>query len=345
MIPTLLEAAIKADLGSFTSHPLQGGSSANNSIAYTLRLTSESDRSYVLKIPQNAYAVSASDRERANLPRLQEYISTSSASEAALAVPTLALSEPLPLNSLLTRTIPGIDGAQAWNRSTTTEERLSLARAYGRTARWVHSFDPSSDLLPGPLRTGPISSAKDWLDIYAKAEDARLAPKLADKSPMSEKEPIAKACLAAMTGALEQPELWIGGRGDLCFVHGDFTLPNVMVSRSRGDGGWKEVGIVDWGDCGIADRRYDLRMGVWSIRYNCLLAGEDNEGAKREYVRAFLEAYGVAWVREDWEKSIRVLGTKGKVVGGVKCWEAWGAAYHVWGLLGVDDEEYSIDSL
>jgi kanamycin kinase len=60
-------------------------------------------------------------------------------------------------------------------------------------------------------------------------------------------------------------------------VHGDFCLPNVLVT----DG--VLTGLIDVGQTGLGDSRVDLAAGVWSLQYNF---GPGN-------ARDFLDAYGV----------------------------------------------------
>jgi kanamycin kinase len=59
-------------------------------------------------------------------------------------------------------------------------------------------------------------------------------------------------------------------------VHGDYCLPNVLVT----DGGLS--GLVDVGGAGLGDPRQDLAAGVWTLQYNF------GPGHARE----FLDAYG-----------------------------------------------------
>jgi aminoglycoside phosphotransferase len=59
-------------------------------------------------------------------------------------------------------------------------------------------------------------------------------------------------------------------------VHGDYCLPNVLVT----DG--VLTGLIDVGQTGLGDPRVDLAAGVWSLQYNF------GPGQGRE----FLEGYG-----------------------------------------------------
>lgn len=71
-------------------------------------------------------------------------------------------------------------------------------------------------------------------------------------------------------GAPPEPE-------DLVVTHGDYCVPNVIIRD------WRVAGYVDLGALGVADRWYDLAVGVWSVKRNMGPGWED----------AFLEAYGV----------------------------------------------------
>jgi aminoglycoside phosphotransferase len=61
-------------------------------------------------------------------------------------------------------------------------------------------------------------------------------------------------------------------------VHGDYCLPNVLVS------GGVLTGLIDVGRTGLGDPRVDLAAGVWSLQYNF------GPGQARD----FLDAYGAA---------------------------------------------------
>ncbi|MGA8922952.1 MAG: phosphotransferase, partial [Candidatus Dormiibacterota bacterium] len=67
----------------------------------------------------------------------------------------------------------------------------------------------------------------------------------------------------------------VGKRGNV-LIHGDYCLPNVLVSSGR------LSGIVDVGRSGLGRPDDDLAAGVWTLQYNFGLG----------FARVFLEAYG-----------------------------------------------------
>ncbi|MEW9033711.1 MAG: APH(3') family aminoglycoside O-phosphotransferase, partial [Planifilum fimeticola] len=71
---------------------------------------------------------------------------------------------------------------------------------------------------------------------------------------------------------------------DMVFTHGDYCLPNVILSDSG------VSGFIDWGRGGVADRYRDLGIAARSITNNL---GE-------EYIPYFFEFYGLK--RVDWQK-------------------------------------------
>lgn len=76
--------------------------------------------------------------------------------------------------------------------------------------------------------------------------------------------------LTQLTGLQPQHE-------DLVVCHGDYCLPNVLVSNGR------VSGYVDLGKLGVADRWWDLAVATWSLTWNLGPGWEET----------FLEAYGV----------------------------------------------------
>ena len=66
----------------------------------------------------------------------------------------------------------------------------------------------------------------------------------------------------------------------LVFTHGDYCLPNVLVSDSH------LGGVIDWDASGVADPYVDLASVAWSIEYNF---PEETE----KLLNLFLNEYGV----------------------------------------------------
>jgi aminoglycoside phosphotransferase len=69
------------------------------------------------------------------------------------------------------------------------------------------------------------------------------------------------------TGLLDELLSTIPADEDLVFTHGDFCLPNIILSRGP-TGEIQIAGLVDCGRAGIADRYQDLALAVRSIVYN-----------------------------------------------------------------------------
>jgi aminoglycoside phosphotransferase len=65
---------------------------------------------------------------------------------------------------------------------------------------------------------------------------------------------------------------------DLVVCHGDYCLPNVLISDGQ------VSGFVDLGELGVADRWWDLAVGTWSISWNLGPGWEE----------LFLTSYGVS---------------------------------------------------
>jgi kanamycin kinase len=76
--------------------------------------------------------------------------------------------------------------------------------------------------------------------------------------------------------ALAQLELLRPTTDDLVLCHGDYCLPNVMISGST------ITGYIDLGALGLADRWWDLSVATWSVEWNLGVGWEDT----------FLREYG-----------------------------------------------------
>ena len=78
--------------------------------------------------------------------------------------------------------------------------------------------------------------------------------------------------------ALDELERLRPDREDLVVCHGDYCLPNVLIS------GGAASGFVDLGRLGVADRWLDIAVGSWSVTWNLGPGWED----------LFFASYGVA---------------------------------------------------
>ena len=68
---------------------------------------------------------------------------------------------------------------------------------------------------------------------------------------------------------------------DSVFVHGDFCLPNILLS-AQVSGAVHVTGLIDCGRAGIGDRHQDLALAIRSLTYNL----------GSEFVASFLASYG-----------------------------------------------------
>jgi len=76
----------------------------------------------------------------------------------------------------------------------------------------------------------------------------------------------------------------MGGFRREVLLHGDYCLPNVMLSD------WRLSGFIDLGNGGVGDRHIDLFWGVWTLEFNL---------HTNEYRNRFLDAYGRDRVEEE----------------------------------------------
>jgi aminoglycoside phosphotransferase len=138
------------------------------------------------------------------------------------------------------------------------------AAEHGRFLRQIHSWTPD---LPRP--------ETDWLDFAVKNSAAQIAAGNAS-GEADEFSVHAGKTVEELLGFIraERPRFTT----ELQFGHGDWCLPNALVSGGR------VTGAVDWSNGGYADYRYDVATALWSLRRNNLAAHTD----------AFLNAYGFA---------------------------------------------------
>lgn len=121
-----------------------------------------------------------------------------------------------------------------------------------------------------PVKDCPFSNR---LDVAMPAARARLAGGLID--PAQDFHPEHRELSAE--AALDRLEQLRPDREDLVVCHGDYCLPNVLISDGL------VSGYLDIGGAGVADRWWDLAIATWSVTWNLGPGWED----------AFLDAYGI----------------------------------------------------
>lgn len=155
---------------------------------------------------------------------------------------------------LLTKEIPGTEASNVFFKQR-TEDMIQLI---SRGLRGIHDI---------PIEDCPFdNSIEQLMRIIWSNYDKGKINKSEDKS-LYEVEKYAKNL-----------------KEDLVFTHGDYSLPNVIIH----DGCIS--GYIDLGNCGVADRYYDLAVAEKSIIRNF----------GQQYVELFFAQYGIADI--DYEK-------------------------------------------
>ena len=161
--------------------------------------------------------------------------------------------------------LPGINLAEAFEQ--TPERRTALSEAFGRALRVIHSWEP-------PLEKSEILWRDEALGrVQATAEQHPW------QSIALSYTPFAGESYAEVADWIEYESPSIAPQ--LSFCHGDACLPNFMVEAGI------ITGVVDWGDAGWADPRYDLATALWSLRRN-----SNGDPKTPRYQEAFLSGYG-----------------------------------------------------
>jgi len=157
-----------------------------------------------------------------------------------------------------------------------TFEYLIMSRLIGKDAAQT-KWKTNPELLVNQFGRA-LRELHDKVDISNCLFDMRLAEKLKEATYRLETRTVTEVnqgdnnLLAELMG--NTPE------EDLVFTHGDYCLPNIIIDEKQ----CHVVGFIDLGRAGIADRYYDLALGLGSIRYNL------GEG----YSQIFLNAYGLS---------------------------------------------------
>lgn len=161
------------------------------------------------------------------------------------------------LSWLITQALPGVDATAPQLRADPDRLVPMLARGLRRFHEAPVEACPFDFRLPQALKQvrdrlarSKIDPARDFHPEFAHLSAQRAVEELMDGRPETE---------------------------DLVVCHGDYCLPNVLVSNGE------VVGFVDLGELGVADRWWDLAVATWSLTWNLGPGYEDQ----------FLGEYGV----------------------------------------------------
>jgi len=159
---------------------------------------------------------------------------------------------------LLTPALPGVDATHA-------DLSTDFRRLVGSLARGLRRFHEAEvDLCPFDFRL-------DTALAHARSRGERgLIDPATDFHPEFSHLGVHEA-LQTLERQMPQTE-------DLVVCHGDYCLPNVLLTD------WEVTGFVDLGELGVADRWWDLAVATWSVTWNLGPGYED----------LFLADYGVA---------------------------------------------------
>lgn len=150
------------------------------------------------------------------------------------------------VQGLLFSELPGQNLAEVFAQPSRHHARL--AHALGEALRQLHAWEP-------PLEKPTTSWREEALARVRATAQAHAGERIHyDFSPFAGHKYGEVAAWVEAESA-KTPRA-------LAFCHGDACLPNFLT-----DGG-TITGIVDWGDGGWADPRFDLATALWSLRRN-----------------------------------------------------------------------------
>ncbi|KAI9348226.1 hypothetical protein BDR26DRAFT_854259 [Obelidium mucronatum] len=147
-----------------------------------------------------------------------------------------------------------------------------------------------------------VSNSKEWLAAVMEKEYnpniLERAQEMVEKGDEKEREKGQENLewMQNVNNVLALPltdEFWT--HNELVFLHGDCMIPNFLFARDEENGKWRVSGVLDLGDSGYGDRRYDVGAALWSVgHYVKEHCGEKD--AKQGGVDAeefFLKEYGI----------------------------------------------------
>jgi aminoglycoside phosphotransferase len=163
------------------------------------------------------------------------------------------------LEWLLTSTVPGRDASSAWSENDVGRVITALASGLKR----LHAL---------PIHDCPFDRR---LEVTRREAAARVQANAVDEDDFDERHLGSSA--EALLDLLESS---VPDREDLVFTHGDYCVPNVLIDSSF------EVGFIDLGRAGIADRYQDLALMTRSLE-------SDLNPQFNGWSEVFLERYGI----------------------------------------------------
>lgn len=276
----------------------------------------------VLKEPRNRLVATALERELVNLSRLAPYFPIPNS--ASNNVPLNVIHIPRVANGIkhgifLTELLPGVNAASIF-ASASAAERIQLVRTIAGALRELHAMTwPNGafeELYSNSIRKVSSALEQDAQYHYSATHHwfravvyQLLIPITAEKvqnilhrQPTTVSEAIEQAQDAQAQVAIlksyadlspDDPYWNRPESSHLVLVHGDYMLPNILITDSvcnSPDNRYPVTGLVDWCDAGLGDARYDVWAGLWSIKFNSeMLNLSDIEG--EALADAFLKTY------------------------------------------------------
>lgn len=144
---------------------------------------------------------------------------------------------------LVTRPLPGRDATHPGFSG----DPAALTRTLARGLRTFHGTAPV-DSCPFDFRLD-----RALVHVRSRVESGLVDPQ------RDFHEEFAHLTLRA---ALDLLESTLPESEDLVVCHGDYCLPNILISGGRA------TGFVDLGELGVADRWWDLAVATWSLTWN-----------------------------------------------------------------------------
>ncbi|KAJ3259448.1 hypothetical protein HK103_002351 [Boothiomyces macroporosus] len=154
------------------------------------------------------------------------------------------------------------------NKENKLDQLLSIMKIIGRQLAAFHYSLYTYPTLPtqiGLLRCNPNTAASnslEWLSHHLEYFKSIWNTKQEANPP--EEYTLAEELLEKCKLEFEKNS----SNFPLVLVHGDAMLPNFIVDDFIINAP-TVTGMIDLGDCGVGDARYDLGALFWSVRYNC----------------------------------------------------------------------------